>query len=156
MLDVGAGRGTVASRVCATQEGPDVWILEPARERARRAHYDHPELKALVGAAEGLPFPDAYFDKVYATLSLHHFHDVAAALREIARVTKAEGKFVVLDVDPRSFRGLFFRVVGRLTGERMHLMALDQLADAIGLVGGFEVTRTNTSGSFHFLQAVRL
>lgn len=156
VLDVGAGRGTIASRVRGGPERPDVWVVEPVKEKLRRAHDDHPELRALIGAAELLPFPNAYFDKVYATLSTHHFDDIPGALHEIARVMKTGAKFVVLEVDPHSARGLLFRVVGRITRERMHLMTPGRLAEAVGSTDGLKVTRVGVLGSFHLLQATRV
>jgi ubiquinone/menaquinone biosynthesis C-methylase UbiE len=49
------------------------------------------------GSAEQLPFPDAAFDIVTVRLASHHFADNAAALREMARVTKPGGLVVVVD-----------------------------------------------------------
>lgn len=156
VLDVGAGRGAIASKVRSGTDGPDVWAIEPQRGRIHHAPGDYHAPRVLLGVAEALPFPDSFFDKVYATLSMHHFHDPPAALHEVARVTKTGGRFVALEVDPHSAKGLLFRVVGRLTGESMHLMTQAQLAEAVGSVGGFKVTRADALGSLHFLQAARV
>jgi SAM-dependent methyltransferase len=49
------------------------------------------------GIAESLPFPDASFDIVTVRQAPHHFADVRAAIREMARVAKPGGRVVVVD-----------------------------------------------------------
>lgn len=55
-------------------------------------------LSTRQGRAESLPFEDAGFDLVVSRLSAHHWQDVAAGLREGARVLKPGGHFVMIDV----------------------------------------------------------
>ncbi|MNT12836.1 putative methyltransferase YcgJ [compost metagenome] len=50
------------------------------------------------GAAETLPFADASFCAVVSRMSAHHWRDVPAALREIRRVVKPQGKLVMIDI----------------------------------------------------------
>ncbi|MFB3921762.1 MAG: class I SAM-dependent methyltransferase [Terriglobia bacterium] len=49
------------------------------------------------GEAEQLPYPDATFDLVTCQMSLHHMPKPELALREMVRVTKPEGRLVVMD-----------------------------------------------------------
>lgn len=53
-------------------------------------------------AAE-LPFPDESFDLVVSSLSLHHWADVPAAARELARVLRPGGRLRVYDVRSAPF-----------------------------------------------------
>jgi ubiquinone/menaquinone biosynthesis C-methylase UbiE len=70
-------------------------VTAPVRRRGRFA----------AAAAEQLPFADAVFDLVVVTLSLSHWRDRAAGLREIARVMAPGATLVAADVGPRrSFR----------------------------------------------------
>ncbi len=48
------------------------------------------------GDAEDLLFPDASFDVVYSNGVLHHVPDMAHAFREVRRVLKPDGEFIVL------------------------------------------------------------
>jgi SAM-dependent methyltransferase len=47
--------------------------------------------------ASVLPFADATFDLVTCRLAAHHFHDAASAFREVARVLRPAGRFVLVD-----------------------------------------------------------
>ncbi|HXQ25596.1 MAG TPA: methyltransferase domain-containing protein [Candidatus Acidoferrales bacterium] len=49
------------------------------------------------GIAESLPFPDATFDIVSVRQAPHHFTDVRAAVREMARVAKPGARVIVID-----------------------------------------------------------
>jgi SAM-dependent methyltransferase len=49
------------------------------------------------GAAESLPFEDATFDYVFSRFSAHHWRDLDAGLREVARVLKPSGVAAIVD-----------------------------------------------------------
>lgn len=50
-----------------------------------------------IAEAENLPFDDAGFDIVSCRIAPHHFADVPAFCREVARVLRAGGRFVLID-----------------------------------------------------------
>jgi demethylmenaquinone methyltransferase/2-methoxy-6-polyprenyl-1,4-benzoquinol methylase len=52
----------------------------------------------------GLPFGDGVFDGVVCGYALRNFTDLAATLRECARVLKAGGRLAVLEVDAPTSR----------------------------------------------------
>ena len=47
--------------------------------------------------AEALPFPDSSFDIVTCRVAPHHFGDVRQFVREVARVLRVGGRFVLVD-----------------------------------------------------------
>ena len=47
--------------------------------------------------AEGMPFEDASFDIVTCRIAPHHFGDIAAFAREVSRVLRPGGRFVLMD-----------------------------------------------------------
>jgi ubiquinone/menaquinone biosynthesis C-methylase UbiE len=49
------------------------------------------------GIAESLPFADASFDIVTVRTAPHHFADIRAAIREMARVAKPSARIVIVD-----------------------------------------------------------
>ncbi len=75
-LDVATGGGHVARRF--RDAGLDVVSLDPA-----------PGMEPdVVAPAEKLPFDDGSFDVVACRVAAHHFEDVGAAVREMARVSR--------------------------------------------------------------------
>jgi SAM-dependent methyltransferase len=53
---------------------------------------------AVLAAAERLPFPDSSFEAAMAIITLHHWDDVDAGLRELRRV--ARRRVVIVTFDP--------------------------------------------------------
>jgi ubiquinone/menaquinone biosynthesis C-methylase UbiE len=69
-------------------------MLKVARERAVKLSMD---VSFLVADAEALPFPDNSFDTVVSSLSTCTFPDPVAALKEMARVCRAEARVLLLE-----------------------------------------------------------
>jgi ubiquinone/menaquinone biosynthesis C-methylase UbiE len=155
ILDVGAGKGAVAGRVLEASKGAEVYAIEPNENRVKAMKRDFSLVKSSVAGAESLPFPDSHFDKVYSTMALHHFSDLDKALGEIARVLRPGGSFVVLEVEPHSLVGRFFRFFGTVMGEHMTMMSEDQLKARLTLEGKFRISRSAREGSSYLIQATR-
>lgn len=62
-----------------------------ARERGLR-------VEIVASRAESMPLADETFDLVASRLAPHHFGDVRAAVREMARITKRSGLVAVIDL----------------------------------------------------------
>jgi SAM-dependent methyltransferase len=76
VLDVATGGGHVARRL--REAGATVVTVDPA-----------PGMQAdVIAPAEHLPFDDGSFDAVACRIAAHHFADVLAAVKEMARVAK--------------------------------------------------------------------
>ena len=75
-----------------------VTALEPSAEMISQRPPDAG--KAFQGVAEALPFPDQSFDAAMAVLTVHHWTDLEAGLREMRRVAK--GPLVILTFDPHA------------------------------------------------------
>jgi len=75
-LDVATGGGHVARRL--REEGCEVVTVDPA-----------PGMRAdVIAPADHLPFADESFDVVACRIAAHHFPDLAAAVEEMARVSR--------------------------------------------------------------------
>jgi SAM-dependent methyltransferase len=75
-LDVATGGGHVARRL--REAGCEVVSIDPA-----------PGMQpTVVARAEEIPFADDSFEVVACRIAPHHFDDIAAAVREMARVTR--------------------------------------------------------------------
>ncbi len=107
VLEVGCGPGRL-SILLAREHGLDVTgldldraMIERARANARRsANRDERRPSFLVGDVASLAFPDASFDLVVSTLSMHHWDDPSAALTEIGRVLRPGARALVWDLRP--------------------------------------------------------
>jgi SAM-dependent methyltransferase len=99
-IDVGCGGGHVAYR--AAPHVRSVSACDPCSEMVRVVEATAAErglanLRAVRGPAERLPFDDATFDIAATRFSAHHWGDLDAGLRDVARVLKPNGLFLVAD-----------------------------------------------------------
>lgn len=102
--DLGCGRGrdvvALARRVGAEGHvyGLDASpaMIDAAARRAHEADVSHVTLR--VSSLEALALPDASVDWVVSNCALNHARDKALAWREIARVLRPGGRFVVSDI----------------------------------------------------------
>lgn len=103
VLDLGCGTATLT--ILLKQHQPqstvvgldgDPVVLACAREKAAAAGID---ISFDEGMAYQLPYPDRSFDRVVASLLLHHLtlDDKRRALRETARVLKPSGELHIAD-----------------------------------------------------------
>ncbi len=76
----------------------DPAMIERARANAERARLGAPIPRFEQGDVAALPFGDASFDLVVSTLSLHHWDDPTAGLREIGRVLRSGGRALIWDL----------------------------------------------------------
>ncbi len=90
VLNVGAGTGSYEP------SDRSVIAVEPSREMIRKRRQGAAE--AIQASADALPFADKSFDAAMAILTLHHWPDKEAGLREMRRVTR--GPIVLLTFDP--------------------------------------------------------
>lgn len=103
ILDAGCGTGRLLR--AAAQRWPDAALIgvDPAEGMVEVARKLTPGATIQRGLAEALPLPDASVDLVFSTMSFHHWHDQQAGVREIARVLRPGGHFILADVAPPQF-----------------------------------------------------
>ena len=146
-LDIGCADGAFLGQLRASRKyGIDI---APNRHRPPDVH-----VVSLDVAAEPLPFEGDYFDVVYAGEILEHLLDTERFLREVARVLKPTGLFVLTTPNLCSLKNLYRWLRGRQlawvdykNGQFGHLRYFspesirDLLAEA-----GFVVERVCSSG----------
>lgn len=99
-LDVATGGGHTALAIARTAGQVVASDLTPKMLAAAEAFIRGEGVENVtfeVAAAEELPFDDASFDVVTCRIAPHHFADVRAFCREVARVLKPGGRFVMID-----------------------------------------------------------
>jgi SAM-dependent methyltransferase len=104
ILDVGCGEGIAEvqlGRLHVSQLklfGVDLMI-----ERVMVARHETASHNQRVGFASAdachLPFPDGVFDSTFCVAVLQHIGDVDVAVREFARVTRTQGRVLVVEPD---------------------------------------------------------
>jgi len=140
-VDVGTGAGALAfalaplvREVVGLDRVPE--LLELARERAA----EHANVSFVEGDAEHLPFEDASFDLAGTLRTLHHVRRPELVLAELTRVTRPEGRILVIDqiapVDPLAALAIDRFERARDPGHTRLLPDIDlrQLFEANGLV----------------------
>ncbi|NTW28602.1 MAG: class I SAM-dependent methyltransferase [Coriobacteriia bacterium] len=100
LLDVGGGTGALAARL-QTRLGAEIAVLDPTPEMLSHVA-PHAHVHTVLGAAEGIPFPDEKFDAIIVTDAFHHFRNQNAAAQEFARVLRPNGGVVILELDSRN------------------------------------------------------
>jgi SAM-dependent methyltransferase len=122
VLDVASGGGHVARRL--REQGCTVVTVDPA-----------PGMKAdVVAPADHLPFEDGSFDVVTCRIAAHHFPDIAAAVKEMARVSNR-----LLVLEDNVFRGEHVEEAERLRDPtHVRCYSEDEWKDVVTDVG-FEV-----------------
>ena len=95
VLDVGCGRGEYLRGLLACT--PNAIGIDTAERKLEDCWSQHPELRnrALQVSADNMPFPSDQFDVVIVNEVLEHVPDQDGALREIWRVLKPGGKFLL-------------------------------------------------------------
>ncbi len=104
-LDLGTGNGFIAFALARREPGITVRGLDIARaaiekdnELARAAGLDGIAFDRFDGG--GFPYPDGMFHGVVSRYAFHHFPDPQKSFREIARVSGADGYFLLADPTP--------------------------------------------------------
>jgi ubiquinone/menaquinone biosynthesis C-methylase UbiE len=125
VLDVGCGRADYLRMLLSNS--PNIVGIETAKDKLDDCFRAHPELRnrVLHVSAESMPFPTAHFDVVIVNEVLEHIPDQDAALREIHRVLKPGGKFLLFCPNrlfPFETHGLMIRGVMRMWIPAIHYL----------------------------------
>lgn len=122
VLNVGAGTGNYEP------SGRAVLAVEPsARMIQRRPPGSAPVIQA---SAAALPLADATFDAALAILTVHHWHDPLAGLKEVRRVTR--GRIVILTFDPAARPWLTDYLPGLAALDEAQMPLLEVYRTALG------------------------
>ena len=105
VLEVGCGTGKWLSLLASA--GCEVAGIEPSAQMLALARVRvNGDLRE--GAAEALPWPDAWFDYVVYINALHHFVDPVQALQESFRVLRPGGQLLSVGLDPHQRTGRWY------------------------------------------------
>jgi ubiquinone/menaquinone biosynthesis C-methylase UbiE len=155
ILDVGAGRGKIGSLVQRTGKC-QVYALEPDGKRIAFIQKNYPDLKICQSKADSIPYESGFFDKIYSTMAIHHIRDQQTSFKELARVLKPQGVFVIVEISPSTILGRLARLFenGIL---RSHLSFLNtqQVVELLIRENRFSVKETKGISYLFFVRAIR-
>jgi len=108
ILDAGTGPGCLLAEIARRRSdleltgidlsGSMLRIARGKLEKIRPGSNGARPVRFIRADVRDLPFPDGAFDLVVSTLSLHHWHDPAAGIRECLRVTACGGQCWIYDL----------------------------------------------------------
>jgi ubiquinone/menaquinone biosynthesis C-methylase UbiE len=131
LLDIGCGTGKFLEE--ASRRWPEARLtgVDAAPNmiaEARKKHSGDARFRFEVGDSAALQLADASFDLAVTTVSFHHWSDQAAGVREVARVLRPGGVFVLADIAPPILLALLRLVVKRFHGPDSRRRLFDQAA----------------------------
>lgn len=116
VLEVAAAEAVHSCRLAA--QGLECHVLEPSEGMLAKAREHMGEfgvnLHLVRGIAEALPYPDHTFDRVLIDSAMDHLASPDVGLREMIRVLKPDGRFIVSFVNYGSLAVRLSRVYYRL------------------------------------------
>ena len=151
ILDVGCGGGRTVQRLAAlAPEGKVVGLDYSAASVAVSRDTNAREIEAgrvqiELGSVAALPFPDRTFDIVTAVETHYYWPELPANVREILRVLKPGGTFVLI---AEMYRGGPFRLVYGIVMPLLRAAFLSdpEHRDLLTQAGFIEVTTKHVSG----------
>jgi len=102
-LDIGCGTGNYT--IALAETGLLLFGMEPSIEMLNEARNRYDGINWTQGCAEDISIYDESFSGAIATLTIHHWTDVRQGFKEIARVLKPRGRFVLFTATPAQMEG---------------------------------------------------
>ena len=102
ILDIATGTGDLAINLAETNAskiiGLDIssGMLEIGKDKIKKKHLDS-KIEMVLGDSENMPFNDNTFDAITVAFGVRNFETLENGLKEIYRVLKPNGTFVILE-----------------------------------------------------------
>ena len=102
ILDIATGTGDLAINLAETNAskiiGLDIssGMLEIGKDKIKKKHLDS-KIEMVLGDSENMPFNDNTFDAITVAFGVRNFETLENGLKEIYRVLKPNGAFVILE-----------------------------------------------------------
>lgn len=152
LLDVGGNTGKITE--VYAKECKAVVVLEPKHAVVEYGRTYRPHIKFVEGRVENIPLPDEYFDKVVASASFHHFPNQDRGLEEMKRILKANGKMIILEIDPTTGRGKRLKVCESILHTKAKFYEPFQLRKKVE-EHGMKVLSVKSTSLGYYLTAVK-
>jgi len=156
VLDVGTGTGLTATAIAACVGGSGFVVAQDFAEamllEARKTPADHP-IHFLCSDIHGLPVRSGSFDKILCFSAFPHFRDPAAALLEMHRVLRKNGKLLILHHCSHDQLNLFHSSLeGPVRNDRLPSPAeMSRLLQA----AGFDVLSATEADDVYWVEGIK-
>ena len=99
IVDLGAGTGAVSKYILKHFHGhKSIAAVDICPDMLAKIVV--PEIKTIVSPLEQLPFSNNTFDVAVSRQCLHYIHNIGQAIKEIKRVIKKDGSFILSQIVP--------------------------------------------------------
>lgn len=100
VLDAGCGPGTMSNIALKLYPDLNLHLIDPLDTMIENAQNRFVNSNCIInkGRFEKIEYPDEFFDVVMCGFSLRDAYDLELSLKEINRVLKNDGKFLIIDL----------------------------------------------------------
>jgi len=102
-LDIGCGTGNYTHEF--HKLGFEFIGIDPSDQMLKNARKKNEAMDWRAGHAENTSLHDESVDGIVASLTMHHWHNVKQAFREMYRVLKGNGNMVIFTSTPKQMKG---------------------------------------------------
>ena len=106
-LDIGCGTGNYLKAL--VDKGLSFYAVDPSETMLQQAKSKNIAATFLKAKAESIILPDNFFDGAMAILTVHHWEDVLAGLKEMNRLLKPNANLVFFSYTPQQVKGYWLR-----------------------------------------------
>ncbi len=147
MLDVGGGTGLLTGTLSDVFD--QILVLEPDLQKVEYGAKRRREVGFIRGSAQKIPIADGGVGTLLSVAAFHHFPDQDAALEEMCRVLKPEGRLLLAEIDVTTTRGKLLRFTeNRLMRGHSRFLTPAQLVEKVEGHGFVDALLDRTSRGY--------
>ncbi|MFC0605249.1 class I SAM-dependent methyltransferase [Winogradskyella pulchriflava] len=134
-LDIGCGTGNYTNEF--QKRGFNFIGIDPSIEMLQKAQAQNKNIQWKIGTAEKTDLAQQSIDGIIATLTIHHWTNLARAFSELAYILKPNGKIVIFTSTPQQMKGYWLNhyFPKMLENSMAQMPTFEAVKDAMNLVG---------------------
>ncbi len=147
--DIGCGTGNYT--IALHKLNVPIIGIEPSSFMLNKAQEAEPEMDWRQGWSHDIPMASNYLNGAIATLTIHHWENLAASFKEIYRVMKSGGRLVIFTSCPTQMKGYWLNAYfpQMLKDSIIQMPAYEKVVDLLIKAGFEQIERKNYFVSPH-------